>query len=428
MGIGLRRPGQLARAFTVLLVLTAMLTTGAAQAGRPGDAGPRTWKIESTPNPVAADISVLASVSCPYPGVCIAVGSSAQTLSTPTVPLAERWNGKHWRIQRMPAPTGSSDTLYGVSCSSARACMAVGTAFYKVGRRTTTLAEEWNGTSWRVLATPAISGPAALYSVSCTSPMSCMAVGHTSDGRHAVVERWDGTTWRIQAIPQAARSTQFAGVSCPTARACTAVGYQNNGHARPSSLSWNGTAWRVQAVPLPHGAPVGMFEAVSCTSPRACTATGTDFDPRSPTLAERWNGRIWRVERTPNPPDYRGSFSSVDLDGVACTSATACTASGEYSLGAAAAYFLESWNGTRWRLDAAPHPAGFAHGALLGISCSSARCPESAPTRVRCACRSPWPWGAELAGSRAGRAVMVWDDVVWGGRKTDHPTPTIIEQ
>jgi hypothetical protein len=127
-------------------------------------------------------------------------------------------------------------------------------------------------------------------------------------------------------------------------------------------------------VPLPQGAPAGMLEAVSCTSPRRCTATGTDFDARGPTLAERWNGRTWRVQPTPNPPDYASSFGEVALDGVSCTSARACTASGDYSPGGAAAYFIESWNGRRWRLEAVPHPADFQRGALLAIACAPARC------------------------------------------------------
>jgi hypothetical protein len=117
-----------------------------------------------------------------------------------------------------------------------------------------------------------------------------------------------------------------------------------------------------------------MLEAVSCTSPRRCTATGGDFDARRPTLAERWNGRRWRVEPTPNPANHRNSIGEVALDGVSCTSARACTASGDYSPGGRAEYFIESWNGRRWRMEAAPHPAGFVHGALLAMSCALARC------------------------------------------------------
>jgi hypothetical protein len=188
----------------------------------------------------------------------------------------------------------------------------------------------------------------------------------------------------MQAPPRPARRTLLLGVSCTRARACTAVGYkQGSGNAWPLAESWDGDSWHVRSVPLPEVTPTspgprparaGVFNAVSCTSPNACTATGTDFiHPRGPTLAERWNGRTWRIQRTPNPANFSVSRSEVTLDAVSCTSARACTAIGAYDPGHAA-YFLESWNGSRWRLEPAPQPAGFVHGSLLGLSCTAARC------------------------------------------------------
>jgi hypothetical protein len=164
-------------------------------------------------------------------------------------------------------------------------------------------------------------------------------------------------------------------VSCGTARACTAVGFSTGtGGTRPVAEAWNGTTWRIQAVPLPHGSPGGILGAVSCTSPRACTATGANFSRTGPTLAERWNGTRWRVQPTPYPANSGTSRREVELNGVSCASATACSASGAYAPGGHPAYFLEAWNGLRWRLVTAPHPAGFVQGALNGVSCAAARC------------------------------------------------------
>lgn len=373
-----RRAVRLLRAVVLSLALTAIVTAGSALAGGSGAAaGGRQWRIEPAPDPVGADISVLSSVACSSGRACTAVGSSATSLSSHTLPLAERWDGKSWRIQPTPAPKGTSDTLFGVSCPSARACIAVGSAFHTAGRRNTPLTELWNGRRWRVQPAPTSKAPSSLYAVSCTSASSCVAVGHTLGApQEPIVERWDGKTWRTQAIPRLAKDTTLVGASCPRARSCTAVGWNNaTGNARPLAMSWNGRSWQVQAVPLPHQAPAGIFDAVSCTSAKACTATGTDFShPGGPTLAERWNGKTWRVERTPNPANYSVSSSEVALNGVSCTSAKACTAIGEYTPDHAAAYFIESWNGNRWRLEPAPHPSDFAHGALLGISCASAGC------------------------------------------------------
>jgi hypothetical protein len=138
--------------------------------------------------------------------------------------------------------------------------------------------------------------------------------------------------------------------------------------------AWNGTGWHIQVVPLPHGSPGGILAAVSCTSPRACTATGANFSTTGPTLAARWNGTTWRVQPTPYPANSSTSQQEPELNGVSCAAATACTASGAYAPGGQSAYFLEAWNGQRWRMVTAPHPTGFAAGALNGVSCVPARC------------------------------------------------------
>lgn len=357
--------------------LTALATAGGSLAGGSSETAANTWKVKATPNPASAGISFLSSVACPSRRFCTAVGGFSKSLSSSSGTLAERWDGTRWRIQSIPTPSGTSDSLYGVSCPSARACVAVGGAFHKTGKRQTTLTEAWDGKRWRVQATPTIKAPSSLYAVSCRSASSCVAVGHTvASPQQAIIEGWDGTTWRIEAIPPLAHDTDLSGVSCSRARACTAVGWNNaSGTTRPIALSWDGNQWRVQAVPLPAKAPAGLLDAVSCTSPRACTATGSDFShPGGPTLAERWNGKTWRAQQTPNPPNFATSQAEVVLDGVSCASARACTAIGEYNPAGRTEYFIEFWNGKRWGLKAAPQPANFAHGALLGISCASGHC------------------------------------------------------
>jgi len=97
-----------------------------------------------------------------------------------------------------------------------------------------------------------------------------------------------------------------------------------------------------------------MLAAVSRSSPRAYMATGANFGAASPTLAVRWNGKGWRVQRTPSPANSGTSQQEPELNGVSCASAMACTASGAYAPGGHPAYFLEAWNGRRWRLPAAP--------------------------------------------------------------------------
>lgn len=385
-GVRWAHAARLLGAIVVLLGFTGVVTAGAAQASQSGTVAGSGWKIESTPNPdkTSAGINVLSAVSCTSGRACTAVGSHAASLSSPGFTLAERWNGTRWRIQSTILPKGAqSATFSGVSCASATACTAVGSTPGKAPDTSASLAEAWNGTSWRVQAIPAPRGSASssLFGVSCTTPDACTAVGYysTAAGRAlALAERWNGTTWRIQAVPKPATSASFHGVSCSTAHACTAVGYRTGaGGTRPFAEAWNGTTWRIQAVPLPRassGSSGGMLAAVSCTSPSACTATGANFSAIHPALAERWNGTNWRIQPTPKPPNVTTSTQEVTLNGVSCASATACTASGQYAPGNNEAYFLEAWNGRSWRLVPAPHPAGFGSGALNGMSCVLARC------------------------------------------------------
>jgi hypothetical protein len=379
-----------AHAVRLLGVLTLLLggawavTAGTAQASQAGTAARSGWKVERTPNQNrdSAAINELSAVSCTSGRACTAVGSHAASLSSNGFTLAERWNGTRWRIQPTKLPAGAkSATFSGVSCPSATACTAVGSTPGKAPDTSVSLAEAWNGTSWRVQATPKPAGStsSSLFAVSCTSPHACTAVGNysTAGGRGlALAERWNGTTWRIQAVAKPAKSSRFFGVSCATARACTAVGNQDNGSAgtRPVAEAWNGTTWHMQTVPLPHGSGGAILAAVSCTSPRACTATGANFSSPGTPLAVRWNGTRWRVQHAPNPPNVSTSPQEPELGAVSCTSATACTATGAYAPGGHSAYFLEAWNGRSWRLVTAPHPVGFASGALNGISCVRARC------------------------------------------------------
>jgi hypothetical protein len=376
------RAGVLLGVFTLLLGCMWLVTAGVAQASQAGTAAGGRWRVEPTPNQNrdAGGINTLSAVSCTSGRACTAVGQHAASVSSPGFTLAERWSGTSWRIQHTVLPQGAESAgLTGVSCPSATACTAVGSAFVKATRRSVNLAEAWNGTSWRIQAVPAPQGSAnsSLFGVSCTSPNACTAVGYysTAAGRaRAVAERWNGTTWRLQAVPKPA-SSEFFGVSCSAARACTAVGsVPGTGDAQPLAEAWNGTAWHIQAVPLPHRSPGGILGAVSCTSPRACTATGANFTTTGPTLAERWNGTRWRVQPTPYPANSGTSQEEVQLNAVSCASATACTATGAYAPGGHPAYFLEAWNGRSWRLVTAPHPAGFLAGALNGTSCVRARC------------------------------------------------------
>jgi hypothetical protein len=114
------------------------------------------WSITASPDTSATDDDYLSGVSCVSASFCNAVGSYLSTTSAgPQQALAEQWNGSSWSVVTPPNPATSAwDSPNGVSCVSASFCAAVGD-FYNTGTSTDqTLAENWNGTSWSVVAIP----------------------------------------------------------------------------------------------------------------------------------------------------------------------------------------------------------------------------------------------------------------------------------
>lgn len=137
------------------------------------------WAIESTPNPAGTaegSFNTLGGVSCTFARRCTAGGEAGMA-------LALGWNGVGWAIQPTPNPNHlPAMDLRAVSCRVAlvvgRTCMAVGD-FGGVEIPEVTLAERWNGFRWAIQPTPNPAGAifSQLLSVSCTSARACTAVG-----------------------------------------------------------------------------------------------------------------------------------------------------------------------------------------------------------------------------------------------------------
>ena len=177
------------------------------------------WSLLTTPNPV--HLGQLLGVSCASASACVAVGSSSR------LTLAEVWNGTSWKVQPTPNPAKSiDDALLGVSCTAPTACTAVGV--FTLPRGQFSLAERWDGTSWSIQPTPALPAPdiPRFGGVSCTSASACIAVGTAAA---TLAEVGDGTAWSIDPTPPSPPSLAgigglLDGVSCTSATSCTAVG------------------------------------------------------------------------------------------------------------------------------------------------------------------------------------------------------------
>ncbi|MGH3155855.1 MAG: hypothetical protein ACRDNF_04660 [Streptosporangiaceae bacterium] len=340
------------------------------------------WVLHLSVGRTGAKHSYLNAVSCPAVASCTAVGGIDLSIGTSTG-LAETWNGARWRIQATPAPAGAAGwSLSSVSCPSARACTAVGYYVRNLAKgRTYPLAETWNGSAWHLRATPNPSGgmrDASLNSVSCTAPDACTALSAYAgkSGTHGIVERWDGTRWSIQylATPAAAKAVVTSGVSCTSDTACVVVGYYETATSDyPLAEMWNGTSWHILQVPLPAKAQRSGLDAVACTAANACTVTGYyNFPARS--LVERWNGTAWTIQPTPNPP-HLVHRDGVGFGTVACASAHACVAFGNYDLHYRLRAYTEGWNGTAWHVRAIDLPGSGSNLSFVNaVTCVATHC------------------------------------------------------
>src|SRR5262249_47422764 len=147
----------------------------APPAGQPPSGGP--WRLQPSPNPVIHNGMVVAD-SCTGRGICIAVGGYENRSGTQG-PLAEARAGAGWRMQRTPVPPRAVlSNLFGVSCTAADACIAVG-YWTDAALHIRPLVERWNGASWTIQSVPGPAGfPAAgFFAVSCASARACTAVG-----------------------------------------------------------------------------------------------------------------------------------------------------------------------------------------------------------------------------------------------------------
>jgi hypothetical protein len=276
--------------------------------------------------------------------------------------LVEHWNGTRWSIQPTPIPTRRDWTgfLEAVSCTSPAACIAVGWSQDDV-LGDIPLAERWDGYSWSIQRTPHPFGIDEFDDVSCTSSTLCIDVGH---GQDAFAQRWDGKRWSLQSIDfgdPLGRATELTGVSCTSTRACAAVGWDDIGlcaNEYESDFSvpvlgfWSSGRWSLKRHPnldcsnsSDNGGGTGL-NAVSCTSTTACTAVGSEV--------YRWDGRRWSIQPA--------RIGTRELHGVSCPSTNACTAVGPR---------IYSWNGGDWSSVPILKPGNARSAWLAGVSCAS---------------------------------------------------------
>jgi hypothetical protein len=266
-----------------------------------------TWFLVPTPQPSAT--TGLGDVSCTSAGNCWAIGGFTNAKGA-ELNEALHWNGSKWARVATPQPAGtgsvaSQNILSDVACASARNCWAAG--FYTTPNMAQlNQALHWNGTKWSLVSTPQPSGTTSsgvnnLYGVTCTSAGNCWAVGSYNSSSAFLNEAlsWDGSTWSLVSTPQPdASSNVLRSVTCTASANCWAVGDFATNPILNEALHWDGATWSLVATPDVDQAPGELNDliGVRCGSSASCWAVGYT-EAGVPTLNQAlyWNGSTWSI-------------------------------------------------------------------------------------------------------------------------------------
>ena len=214
--------------------------------------------------------------------------------------LIVRWDGSSWRRIRHPGITGELD---GVAVTSDRNAWAVGDR----GPRPDSFIVRWNGTRWALQPSPRPAGGSRLYGVAAASAMSAWAVGCAScgDRQRTLIVHWDGSHWKRVPSPSPPGAALYAVTAAPRGVAWAVGTFPGIGRQEPLILRWTGRTWQRTSVPsVSRGILDGV--AVSGQGVWAVGCTGC-FRPDQNALILRWDGRSWT--RTPAP--VRGDLYAV---------------------------------------------------------------------------------------------------------------------
>lgn len=293
----------------------------------------------------------LNQISCPTSSSCVAAGNYQDSTGNKQGMLLTLAGGE-WTAAQAPLPADASTSdpdvsLYGISCSSTSSCVAVGD-YTDSALKSHPLLLTLNSGSWTAAAAPmpatSPGNSGVLFGVSCPSPSACLAVGNYLDSQgtyHGVLLTLAGGSWtaadaKLPADAAAQPFTRLYGVSCVSAANCTVVGV----YYGPSTSAGSGLiltllngSWTAVTAPLPpgtSGTPDVTLEDVSCPTSTACVAGGFYTSTRNRgellTLA---NGS-WTAVNAPAPANA-GTTVVDSVWGISCPSTASCTATGQYS-------------------------------------------------------------------------------------------------
>lgn len=185
------------------------------------------WTAFPLPN-VGAQQNILQAVSMPSPGKAWAVGDFINGKFQQQT-LIEHFDGTVWSVVPSPNPGAKQNILYGVAAITDTDVWAVG-AFEDANDVWHTLTEHWNGTAWSAVnAVDTGANGNQFYAVKALASNNVYAVGQQAGAgfpNQALIEHWDGTSWKVVASPADASASALPLGVTATGSSLTLVGEQ----------------------------------------------------------------------------------------------------------------------------------------------------------------------------------------------------------
>jgi hypothetical protein len=332
------------------------------------------WSQVASPNSGGSD-NTLGGVAATSASDAWAVGSFAPNSKTGfTLTLAEHWDGVSWKIVSTPNVGSLSNSLFAVAALASNDAWAVGN-YIGSDHIAHTLIENWNGTGWSIVPSPD-GGPGnnVLTGVAGASTDDVWAVGQSrsaSGSFQTLTEHWNGSNWQVVSSPNAGTSDNVLnGVVALASNDVWAAG-EALGPASPDQallLHWAGSAWSV--VQTPSLSNTGVFYAIGGAA-GSVTGVGDVFPivgaPTQTLVEQSTNGQPFAVATSPNDTTTDNLFY-----GVSVISPTNAWAVGQYLDASGNPITLtEQWNGTSWNIVASPDP-GVGGNILAAVAATSA--------------------------------------------------------
>jgi hypothetical protein len=304
------------------------------------------WTPTMAPAPAPGDGVQLAQVACPAVGQCVAIGLYlVPDGSFPGEGVIETLSDGSWTATAAPVPTDAGPTpssqLRDLSCVSASSCMAVGD-YEDANQNVQGLIETLAQGSWKPTEAPLPAGTslddqsAVLYGVSCRSARSCVAVGEYGSTPVGLIETRSARGFKPTEGATSLAGTSWSSlreVTCTTSRSCEAIGFYGPDNLAYTDDVVHGHSTATKA-PAPSGdqSPGPTLSTPVCPEKGVCVSVGSYTGPRDDTfgLIDSLSRKRWTTQATALPsngdPDQ-----GVALNAVACPALGQCVAVGGYN-------------------------------------------------------------------------------------------------